>query len=336
MPSLLAGLLTLGLGAVAAIAAGQAPTIVPANDLDAFMARALQRRDVNRQTLNDYVLDEVERFEILGPGQTPMYRFKREYTWYVRDGIHVRSPLKADGVPVPEAERRAYEDRWYHSEQNRRKFRTERDERRANEGKPPALGPAVNEPRFVSESYFLGFRFDPGNYYLSGKETLDGHDVLRIEYYPKRLFSDEPKESKNSDEESKKSAEESKSKKDTKESKAEGKERREDQEIERKMNKTALVTLWVAPEEHQIVKFTFDNVWMDFLPAAWLVRIDDLRASMEMGQPFKSVWLPRNILIHGGFTLANGPYEASYRRDFSNYREADVTSRIKIKQPEER
>ena len=37
------------------------------------------------------------------------------------------------------------------------------------------------------------------------------------------------------------------------------------------MNKTALVTLWVDPVEHQIVKYTFDNVWMDFLPGG-LVR----------------------------------------------------------------
>ena len=40
-----------------------------------------------------------------------------------------------------------------------------------------------------------------------------------------------------------------------------------EQRIERQMNKTALVTLWVDPVEHQIVKYTFDNVWMDFLPA---------------------------------------------------------------------
>ena len=32
------------------------------------------------------------------------------------------------------------------------------------------------------------------------------------------------------------------------------------------MNKTALITLWVDPAEHQIVKYTFDNVWLDFLP----------------------------------------------------------------------
>ena len=69
-------------------------------DLDSFMAQALQRREVDRKTLGDYVLDEVETFEILGPGGAPINRFKREYTWYVRDGIHVRSPLKYDGVPI--------------------------------------------------------------------------------------------------------------------------------------------------------------------------------------------------------------------------------------------
>ena len=64
------------------------------------------------------------------------------------------------------------------------------------------------------------------------------------------------------------------------------------------MNKTALITLWVDPAEHQIVKYTFDNVWLDFLPGAWLVRVDDLRASMTMGQPFAGIWLPRTINIH--------------------------------------
>src|SRR6185369_17602969 len=99
-------------------------------DLDRFMAQALQRRDVDRQALSDYVLDEVESFEVLGPGRVPYARMKREYTWYVRDGIHVRSPVKYDGVPIPEADRRAYEDHWIKSEQGRREFRTKRDAKR--------------------------------------------------------------------------------------------------------------------------------------------------------------------------------------------------------------
>jgi outer membrane protein assembly factor BamA len=69
---------------------------------------------------------------------------------------------------------------------------------------------------------------------------------------------------------------------------------------------------------------------MDFLPAAWLVRVDDIRASMTMGQPFPGVWLPRNMNIHAGLTLALGSYEATYGRAFTEYREAEVKTTIKV------
>ncbi len=36
----------------------------------------------------------------------------------------------------------------------------------------------------------MDFKFEAGNYYLAGRETLEGHDVLRIEYYPTRMFDD--------------------------------------------------------------------------------------------------------------------------------------------------
>jgi len=108
------------------------------------------------------------------------------------------------------------------------------------------------------------------------------------------------------------------------------KDDRIEQDIDRKMNKTALVTLWVDPSSAQIVKYTFENVWMDFLPAAWLVRIDGLHASMEMEQPFPGVWLPRNLAIDGSVTTAPGSFSVNYRRDFANYRKADVSTRIRI------
>ena len=59
--------------------------------------------------------------------------------------------------------------------------------------------------------------------------------------------------------------------------------------MQRMLNKVALVTLWVEPASHQIVKYTFDNVNLDFLPVPWLVRIGDIRASMMMGQPFPTI-----------------------------------------------
>jgi hypothetical protein len=312
-----------------ALVAQAVPPAAP-TDLDRFMATALQRRDVDRQTLSDYVLDEVEVFEVLGPGRVPFTRMRREYTWYVRDGMHVRSPLKFDGVPIPESERRAYEERWIKSEQGRREYRTKRDEKREAEGKGPALSaPSVNEPRFVSESYFMDFKFEPGNYYLAGKETIDGKEVLKVDYLPSKLFDDNESEMDKEERQGRKDSKEP-TKEPAKEKRESDKEKKREIDIDHKMDKTSQVTLWVDPATHQIVRYTFDNVWMDFLPAGWLVKIDDLKAQMQMGQPFPDVWLPKNINIHAGLTFALGSMEFQYRREFSNYRKADVTSRIRI------
>lgn len=288
----------------------------PDNELDAFMAKALERRSLNARTLNDYVLDEVETFDVIGPGQLRLYRSKREYMWYVREGIHVRSPVKYDGVSIADHERRAYEDRWFGRQKQRLKRRAERRAQTESEGQDMTGKPLppLTEPQFVSEAYFLEFKFEPGNYYLAGRERLEDQDVLKIEYYPARLFDSGPEGG--------------------------GVKGRRDEpknaEIARKMNKTSLVTLWIDPAEHQIVKFTFDNVWLDFLPAGWLLRVNDLKASMVMGQPFKGVWLPRAINIHAGMTLANGSYEAAYTREFSDYRQAEVTSTVRIPKPGDR
>jgi len=66
------------------------------------MARVLQRRDENWRKLHDYILSETETFAIEGPGKLPLNGFKREYTWYVRDGFLIRSPLRYDGAATPE------------------------------------------------------------------------------------------------------------------------------------------------------------------------------------------------------------------------------------------
>jgi outer membrane protein assembly factor BamA len=51
---------------------------------------------------------------------------------------------------------------------------------------------------------------------------------------------------------------------------------------------------------------------------------------MTMGQPVPGVWLPRGMNIHAGLTLAPGSFEASYGRSFTNYREGDVKTTIKV------
>jgi hypothetical protein len=336
---LLAGGAPFAVGA-AARGGDQASPSPGHTDLDTLMARALDRREVNRRTLTDYVLNEVETFELVGPGRVPLYRFRREYTWYVRDGLHVRSPVRVDGVAIDEADRRRYEDEWFRREQARR---TRVAGRRADSGPPvPQAGrPAgsagaapVIEPRFVSEAYFLDFTFEPGRYYLVGHETLDGRDVLRVEYYPTRMFADEERErpegASGRRNEAARPERTPRGRKTTGEGSLEA-------ELERKMNKTSLVTLWVDPVEHQIVRYTFENVWLDFLPGRWIVRVDGIEASMTMGQPFEGVWLPRAIAVRAGITLATGSYTATYTRTFSDYRQAEVTSKIRvIKEPESR
>jgi hypothetical protein len=287
------------------------------SDLDAFMAQVLARRDENWRKLQQYVLDERERAELRGPAGTRLYGLEREYAWYIRDGVFVRSPVRFDGVALSEPERQEYERRWIERER-RRDARRSGTVEAAGESKTEDVSGAhdvdallrlTREPQFVSAAYFLRFKFEPGRYALVGREAFGGETVLRIEYYPSRLYADDhPAENERS-----------------------GRRQQDDEEarLERQMNKVALVTLWVAPDAHQIVKYTFDNVGFEFLPGRSFVRVQDVRASMEMGQPFPGVWLPRAIDGRGEFTLANGTYTVKYDLEYSNYRLADVKVRLR-------
>ena len=234
----------------------------------------------------------------------------------------MRSPVRFDGVALSEPERQQYERRWMERER-RREARREgsRDEAGAADAAGPpkaeqasaahdvdALLRLTREPQFVSAAYFLRFKFEPGRYALAGREPFEGRTVLRIEYYPARLYADDKPE---------KNAERG------------NRQEKEQDRIEGQMNKVALVTLWVEPTAHQIVKYTFDNVGFDFLPGRSVVRLEKIRASMQMGQPFAGVWLPRGIDGRGAFTLANGTYEVRYELAYLNYRLADVKVKLR-------
>ena len=308
------------------------------SDLDAFMERVLARRDDNWKKLQQYVLEEKESFDLTGPGGFPLYGLRKEYTWFIKQGVFVRSPVKANGVTISEADRRKAEAAWLRRETSKEERRKRRAERAAK-GEPPEKdgGKAVVitpttikvidgeqqstaaveapsnvedvlrqgiEPQFVSSAYFLKFRFESGHYALAGREKIDGRDALKIEYYPRTgLFNDGK-------------------------AKPAKKVRDRDDEIEAKMNKVSLVTLWVDPATHQILQYTFDDLDMDFFPGRTLVRLDDLQATMKMAQPFPNVWLPRSIEMHFGMMLAVGAVDATYQVEYLNYKLADVTSRI--------
>ena len=302
--------------------------LVAQTDLDAFMRQVLVRRDDNWKKLQQYVLDEHETIDVRGPSRLPLWGERRDYTWYIRDGFFVRSPVKVNGVTIAESERRTFESAYLKRQQEREK-RGQRGQvapgssgivvEPADRDPSPADGasPSVDgllrqtrQPGFISSAYFLRFKFEEGKYALVGHETLDGRDLLKIEYYPTRLFggSDRRRRSDTSDQ-----------------------DRAYDQEFQRLMNKVALVTLWVEPNAQQIVKYTFSNLPFDFLPGQWLLHVDDLRASMTMGQPFPDVWLPRDLEFAFGISLAVGQVDMRYALEYHDYRRADVTANVKIR-----
>jgi hypothetical protein len=328
---LTACLLAAALPLAAPPARAQVPNARPQTDLDAFMARVLARRDENWKKLHDYILSETERLTLAGPGGVPLYGFRREFSWYVRDGYLIRSPIRFDGVTIAEPERRRYEERWLAEEKGRETRQNNDVGQKGGAGTPetgalvaPGTDPSALEamvtgrvePRFVSEAYFLRFKFEPGNYYFVGREQLDGREVVRIEYYPTQLFTDEehragerkpaPKPDKQAD-----------------------KARQVEARVNRSLNKVALVTLWIEPTEFQIVRYTFDNVDFGFLPGRWLVRVDDVRASMTMGKVLDGVWLPRAIVMRADLSMANGSFQFEYGREFYDHKKAEVSARIR-------
>lgn len=268
-------------------------------DLDQLMERVLARRDENWTKLQQYILDEREALDVTGPGGARLYGMRRDYTWYQRDGMFVRSPVRVDGVTLKEDQRRKAENDWIRDEQRRAK--REAAKRPPEEAATPA---AALEPAFVSYAYFLRFKFEPGHYALVGRETLDGQSVLRIEYFPTRLFTEGR-------------------------TRPNRRARDRDAEVEDKMNKVSLITLWVDPARHQILQYTFDDIDMNFLPGRTVARVADVKATMRMGQPFPDVWLPRNIEMHFAMTLAAGRVDARYRVEYHDYRQADVTYKVR-------
>src|SRR5438067_3430810 len=86
----------------AALLVAAAP--LPATDLDDLMRKVLASRDENWKKLQQYVLDEREVIDLRGPGNVPVWGERREYTWYIRDGFFVRSPLKVNGVDISDSD----------------------------------------------------------------------------------------------------------------------------------------------------------------------------------------------------------------------------------------
>lgn len=302
-----------------ALVAATGGTPAAQTDLDALMGSVLLKRDENWKKLQQYVLEERESMEVTALDGRRIYGFKREYQWFPRDGFFIKSPLTADGVRIGEEQRRRQEAIWLAREQYREKRRAE-----ARAGKEPddparteiTFGPGgINanvetalrdtlEPGFVSAAYFLDFKFEQGQYALAGRDKYLGRDVLKVEYYPTRMFTG-----------------------------GRGRPNRQlrerNKEIGRQMNKVSLVTLWIDQGDRQIVQYDFSNVDASFFPGAWLMRLEELNASMEMSQPFEGVWLPKTVRIGFDMAFAGGNVQGRYTSEYYDYRLATVEQRIK-------
>lgn len=281
-------------------------------DLDRLMDEVVRRRDDNWKKLQQYILTEKQKVTVTGPEGLRLFGFSREYSWFVKDGFFVRSPIVMNGVAVSDRERREYEAQYLKRQQRRDERRAKRAAERGEPLPPPspdAVGDLLRqqaEPNFISAAYFLRFKFDPGRYALAGRETIDGREVLKIEYYPTKLFDDD---------------------KDDK-SRSERRDDADDERVEQQMNKVSLVTLWVLRDEKQIVKYVFDNVDLGFLPGRTLLHVDELTASMRMAEAFKGIWLPQAIAATVGVNTALGRTRAQYDIAFADYKQAGVTVRI--------
>ena len=269
------------------------------DDVDAFMEKVLEKRDITWDQSYNYVFGEVEKLRITGPEIAALQSFEKDFTWYVRDGYLVRSPWKMNGVEVDDETREKEELRWIE--------RVKKDIEEAG----PAVGQGLT--RSIERDSFFDFEFKPGNYLFAGREIFEGREVVRIEYYPRNLFSDdENEESRRQDDED---------------------EDFDEEEFEHMFEKTSLVTMLVLPEEHQIIKWTFENVGFQFLPYRWLVRMEGLHVSMIMDQPIEGTWLPREIFASASASTASFNLTAEYSREFGDYKEPAVGAGVVFGRP---
>ncbi len=258
------------------------------NEIDTFMEKVLEKREINWDLLYNYVFREREVLKFESSIRTaPLQGFEREYIWYVDDGYLVRSPLSVNGVKVSEEERAKEERKW--------RDKLEQENKRG---------------RGVSRDVFFGFDFEPGNYYFAGRREFEGREVVIVEYYPEKMFHDDDEDEDSEDEHN--------------QDEPEDEEDELEDEIEAKLEKVFLVTLLIDPTDHQIVQMTLDNVGFDFLPAKWLVRIGTIEASMTMHQPFDDIWLVHDISAYGSVMTAGGSLAVKFTKEFYDYAIAET------------
>lgn len=298
-------LLCLVAGGRVAIPAAEAPT-----DLDQLVERALARRDSSWKTLPQLVLDERAEVEMRGPSGARVFSQHRDYTWFPRDGIFVRSPLRINGRLVTDAERQKEEADFAARERRR-------DARRPDAAGPgdhatvPPLTPesaeamtAAMRPFFLNNnSLLMTLKYEPGRYGLVGRETRGTRDVVKVEYYPTAMFQ-------------------------AGRARPNRRVRERDSQVTTRLNKASLLTLWIDPALSHIVRYEFADIDVGFLPGQWLARVVDGRSSMALDEVLPGVWLPTEAESLVRLQSPLGPVEIRYTLAYTRYRRADVGARV--------
>ena len=305
MRSFVLALLLIASAGVPAATTPATSLATPQDDIDAFMEQVLAKREIDWQATYDYVFNEVEILRIRGEEIAALQSFEQEYTWYVRDGYLVRSPWSVNGVEVAAAKREEAELEWIADVQE-----------------------DADNARIQRDSFF-DFEFEPGNYLFAGREVFEGREVVRIEYYPTRaVFSDEDDApAADKDDERRRRRDPGDPDEDDEFDEL------DEEKIGHMFAKTSRVSMLILPEEHQIVHWIFENVGFEFLPYRWLVRLDELHASMTMDQPIEGVWLPREIHAAARASTASFALKVEYSREFGDYKEPAVGAGVIFGRP---
>jgi hypothetical protein len=280
------------------------------SDLDQLVERALAHRDSGWKALPQLVLDERTDVDVLGPSGARFFAQRGEYTWFPQDGVFVRSPLRINGRGVTDAQRQAAEAAFIARERRR-------DERRRETAPPAESAPerpltpetaesltAAMQPLFLSNnSMLMGLRYEPGRYGLVGRETRGGREVVKVEHYPTTLFKAVP-------------------------ARPNQQVRERDRKLPERLNKASLLTLWIDPAQAQIVRYEYADVDLGFLPGQWLSRVVDGRASMSLDEVLPGIWLPTAAESLLRLQSPAGPVEYHFSIAYTNYRRAEVGTRI--------
>ena len=176
-----------------------ATSAAPTGELDAFMQKVLARRDFNRQTLNStsWTRPKSSKYRsgtfAAAPEQTRVHVVRSR-----RD--HVRSPLRFNGVGIGEEARLRYEERWLERERRAELRPAPRKERKdsAMSSRRKAfrsIDPAVrwSHASCPSRTSWTSSSIRATTTSPAARQ-LEGKEVLKIEYYPTRMFSDDDEE----------------------------------------------------------------------------------------------------------------------------------------------